>query len=54
MVPVQCPPARDWAAVYPALFELQAVHNEFNAILQDPPNAWWIQEQFEHWTQFHT
>ena len=47
MVPAQCPPARDWAAVYPALFEFQT-HIEFNTILQDPTNALWIQEQFEH------
>ena len=35
-------------AVYPAFFELQAVYDEFNTILQDPTNALWIQEQFEH------
>ena len=43
-----CPPARDWVAVYPAFFELQAVYDEFNTILQDPTDALWIQEQFEH------
>ena len=48
MVLAQCPPARDWAVVYPALFDLQTVYIEFTTILQDPTNALWIQEQFEH------
>ena len=43
-----CPPARDWVAVYPAFFELQAVYDEFNTILQDPTDALCAQEQFEH------
>ena len=34
--------------VHPAFFELQAVYDEFNTILQDPTDALWIQEQFEH------
>ena len=43
-----CPPVRNWVAVYPAFFELQAVYDEFNTILQDQTDALWIQEQFEH------
>ena len=45
---ITAPALCNWVAVYPAFFELQAVYDEFNTILQDPTNALWIQEQFEH------